>query len=181
MADPIRPDTEEGAQSVAEVGSPAGMPRWVRVVGLVVGIGILLVIIAGMFGVGDVQHGPQLHDGGPDAVADHADDAPPIGGAPELAVSAGELRFAPDRLELPAGLPINVALTSTDIFHDLVVDEIDFHLGADANDTAVGGLTFDAPGAYVAYCSVPGHRDAGMELEIVVGVDLEDFFQDFHG
>jgi uncharacterized cupredoxin-like copper-binding protein len=52
---------------------------------------------------------------------------------------------------------------------DFVVDEVDFHLAADRDETAVAGLVFDAPGTYVAYCSVPGHRDAGMELEISVG------------
>lgn len=181
MPDPIRPDTEEEAADVSNGERPRGMPRWVKVIGLVVGIGILLVILVMM--VGGVEHGPQLHGAGSDAAADHRDDAPPIEGAPEIAVSAGELRFDPDRLEVPAGIPVNVVLTSTDIFHDLVVDEIDFHLGADTNDTAVGGLPFDEPGAYVAYCSVPGHRDAGMELEIVVGDhgDMEDFFGDLHG
>jgi nitrite reductase (NO-forming) len=181
MADPIRPDPEEGTANVANGDSPRGMPRWVKVVGIVVGLGILLLIVVMM--VGGVEHGPQLHGAGADTAADHADDAPPIEGAPQIAVSAGELRFDPDRLEVPAGLPINVALASTDIFHDLVVDEIDFHLGAEADDTAVGGLVFDEPGTYVAYCSVPGHREAGMELEVVVGDhgDMEDFFRDLHG
>jgi uncharacterized cupredoxin-like copper-binding protein len=100
--------------------------------------------------------------------AEHGDDATPIEGAPVLAVTASDLRFDPDRIELPAGMPVNVALTSTDILHDLVVDEIDFHLAADRDETVVGGLVFTEPGTYVGYCSVPGHREAGMEFEVVV-------------
>ena len=181
MADPIHTDTDQQTSTMSDGGSPPGMPRWVKVSGVVVGILILLGVVTMM--VGGVEHGPGLHAPGGDAGVDRGEDAPPIEGAPGVAVGAGELRFDPGRLELPAGIPVNVALTSTDIFHDLVVDEIGFHLGADSDKTAVGGLVFDEPGSYVAYCSVPGHRDAGMELEFVVGdhEDLEDFFRDFHG
>jgi plastocyanin len=143
------------------------MPRWVKVVGIVIGVAILLGIAVMMLGGGGVQHGPGLHSGG-NGDADHGDDAPPIEGAPELALTASDLTFAPDRIELPAGMPVNVALTSTDILHDLVVDEIGFHLAADRDETVVGGLVFTEPGAYVAYCSVPGHREAGMEFAFVV-------------
>jgi uncharacterized cupredoxin-like copper-binding protein len=48
------------------------------------------------------------------------------------------------------------------------VDEIDFHLAADRGETVTGGVVFDKPGTYVGYCSVAGHRKAGMELVIVV-------------
>jgi len=61
-----------------------------------------------------------------------------------------------------------VALTSADILHNLVVDEIDFHLAADRDDTVIGGLVFDEPSAYVGYCSVPGYRESGMEIESLV-------------
>lgn len=102
-----------------------------------------------------------------DEHADHAD-AATIDGAPEIAVTATSMSFAPDRLELSVDEPVNVALTSEDTLHDLIIDEIDFHLAADVDETAVGGLEFSQPGTYVAYCSVPGHRDAGMELEVTV-------------
>lgn len=102
-----------------------------------------------------------------DEHADHAD-AATIDGAPEVTVTAASMSFAPDRLELSVGEPVNIALTSEDILHDLNVDEIEFHLVADVDETAVGGLEFSEPGSYVAYCSVPGHRDAGMEMEVTV-------------
>jgi plastocyanin len=108
-------------------------------------------------------------DDGHGAMHGDVEDSPPIDGADELAVTADALAFEPARIELAAGEPINVELTSRDTFHDLVVDEVDFHLGADASRSVTGGLVLDEPGTYVGYCSVPGHRSAGMELEFVVG------------
>jgi nitrite reductase (NO-forming) len=99
---------------------------------------------------------------------DHAGDTPPVGGAPETDVTADALRFAPARLELIAGEPVNLTLSSQDMFHDLVIDEVDFHLGAERDETTTGGLDGLEPGTYLAYCSVAGHREAGMELEVVV-------------
>jgi heme/copper-type cytochrome/quinol oxidase subunit 2 len=58
-----------------------------------------------------------------DAVHDDHGDASPIAGAPELEVEASAMSFSPDTLELEAGAPVNVVLRSTDILHDLVVDE----------------------------------------------------------
>lgn len=176
MVDPSRTGQEPGA--TPEDGSPPGMPGWVKAAGVAVGVLILLAVVLMVAGG---EHSPARHAPGAGAV--HPQDATPIEGAPELAVTAADLRFDPDRIELPAGLPVNVALTSADVMHDLVVDELGFHLGAERGETAVGGLVFPEPGTYLAYCSVPGHREAGMQLEFVVGdhEDLEEFFRDLHG
>jgi uncharacterized cupredoxin-like copper-binding protein len=93
----------------------------------------------------------------------------PAAGATELAVTAEALTFAPDRLEVRTGETVNVALTSTDVLHDLTIDEVGFHIVADEGETVVGGALFEQSGSYVAYCTVPGHREAGMELPITVG------------
>jgi plastocyanin len=122
---------------------------------------------------GDGGDGGAMHDAddghGHGAMHGDVEDSPPIDGAEELAVTADALAFEPARIELAAGEPINVELTSRDTFHDLVVDEVGFHLGADVGQTVTGGLVLDEPGTYVGYCSVPGHRSGGMELEFVVG------------
>lgn len=143
-----------------------GTPRWVNVFGGIALVVVLLVVVPRWIAIagGPGLHGPEMH--GPRG--DAGGNTPPIAGAPELAITANAMAFGPDRIELTAGEPVNVALTSVDILHDLVVDEIGFYLAADRNETVTGGLVFAEPGIYVGYCSVPGHREAGMELEIVV-------------
>lgn len=119
------------------------------------------VVLAGCATGTDGDHG-----GGHDDA--HASDSPTIDGAENREVTARSMTFAPATLELEAGEPINVTLTSEDSTHDLTVDEVDFHLAADRSETVTGGLLFDEPGTYIGYCSVPGHREAGMELTFTV-------------
>jgi len=155
-----------------ERGPTTSTPRWVNVFGIIALVPILLVVVNNTINTvtGDVGgpggHGPGRHT--PSGDAGRQGNTPPIAGEPELAITADDLAFGPDRIELTAGEPVNVALTSADILHDLVVDEIGFHLAAGRGETVIGGLGFNEPGTYVGYCSVPSHRESGMELEIVV-------------
>jgi apolipoprotein N-acyltransferase len=103
---------------------------------------------------------------GHDAHHDHADDSTPFPDARDVPITAEGATFSPDRIEVTAGEPVNLALTATDTFHDLNIDTSGLHLGAHADQTARGGLLLTEPGTYLAYCSVPGHREAGMELRI---------------
>jgi uncharacterized cupredoxin-like copper-binding protein len=51
--------------------------------------------------------------------------------------------------------------------HDFTIDELDVQLLMGANETVEG--TFEArPGTYTFYCSIPGHREAGMEGTLTV-------------
>jgi nitrite reductase (NO-forming) len=59
-------------------------------------------------------------------------------------------------------------LTSDDLLHDFVIDELDVHVAADRDETAEGGLRADTAGEYTYYCTVAGHREAGMEGTLVV-------------
>jgi uncharacterized cupredoxin-like copper-binding protein len=110
-------------------------------------------------------------EGGHGTSGEHAaeGDTPPVDGARRIAITAVALAFEPTTVELAVGEPVNLALTSEDTLHDLNVDEVGFHVVAGRGSTSVGGIEFTEPGTYVAYCSVPGHREAGMELELTVG------------
>lgn len=166
---PPHPDSNGDTGVGSDRGAMTGIAPWQKVVG-VIGLVVVLGLGIQMFAGGGLgSHGPGRHGSG--AVipgGDQEGNTLPIDDAPEVAITADELAFGPDSIELIAGEPVNVALTSADIPHDLVVDEIDFYLAADRDETVIVGLEFLEPGTYVGYCSVPGHREAGMELEIVV-------------
>ena len=67
MADPPRSrDPNKDASVAAERGSPPGMPRWVKVSGIIVAVLVLLLIVVLLLAGG---HGPRRHLSGG---ADHA-------------------------------------------------------------------------------------------------------------
>jgi plastocyanin len=109
---------------------------------------------------GDVEHGEHAHE----------EEAAPaaVDGAPKVEVTAHSFAFQPSELTVTAGEPVNIALTSTDLLHDFVVEGEDFHLAADRDETVTGALIIDEPGTHTVYCSVAGHREAGMEATLTV-------------
>jgi uncharacterized cupredoxin-like copper-binding protein len=48
------------------------------------------------------------------------------------------------------------------ILHDLRIEDQPFILEAVAGETVSGEVDLDA-GSYAFFCSIPGHREAGME------------------
>jgi plastocyanin len=96
------------------------------------------------------------------------------------------LAFEPDKLAIPAGREVTLELTARSLEHDLIIegaaasgtadendeadDPDDLHVAhADAGDTVTTTFSIDEPGTYTVYCSVPGHRAAGMvaSLEVI--------------
>lgn len=94
--------------------------------------------------------------------------APVVPDAPEISVSGKAYSFTPKRIELAAGTDVTIALSSTDLPHDLTVVGVGHVVHAQAGKTARGGLKVMKPGTYTVYCSVKGHRAAGMTGTIVV-------------
>lgn len=90
-------------------------------------------------------------------------------GARSIDVVATSFEFDPPTIQADAGEALEVVLTAEDVEHDFVIDELDAHIGAEAGATATGGFVAEEAGTYTYYCSVPGHREAGMEGELVVG------------
>lgn len=96
------------------------------------------------------------------------DDSPVADGARRIAVTAADFQFDPEEIRVAVGEEVAIVLTSRDILHDFTVDELDVHVAADAEDTAEGGLRADEAGEYAFYCSVAGHRAAGMKGTLLV-------------
>jgi plastocyanin len=115
--------------------------------------------------MGDMPMGPEEGHGG------HSANSPVPDGARTVEMEARSFTFSPATLSATVGEPIGIALTATDIEHDLVIDEFDAHVYAAGGRTATGGFTATEAGTFTFSCSIPGHREAGMEgtLEVASG------------
>jgi nitrite reductase (NO-forming) len=81
----------------------------------------------------------------------------------DVMVTATEFKFSPVSLELPAGKKVSITLHNMgSVEHDITVDGLNVKLHAGAGKTTSGEFTLDKPGTYDFYCSIPGHKDAGM-------------------
>jgi uncharacterized cupredoxin-like copper-binding protein len=121
----------------------------------------------------------------------------PAASAPQtLAVAAKEFAFAPAALTVKAGQPVTISLQNTGaVEHDWSVREIEIsgeakssgdapsgHMMGSTGDepklhvaAGIGGkgtLTFtpSKPGTYEYYCTVAGHKEAGMVGTLTVSV-----------
>lgn len=79
-----------------------------------------------------------------------------------VSIEAAITGFTPAEIEVPEG-EVEVEIANLDAFeHDFTIDELDVAIAFGANETVKE--SFEAtPGTYTFYCSIPGHREAGME------------------
>jgi len=118
----------------------------------------------GHMGGGMPGHMPGWTQGGPAGNAPAA-----VASAPTLEVSALDFGFRPAQVRIRAGQTVNIALANRGaVLHDLTIPGLRFHLVAQAAQRVAGSLTATRPGTYEVYCSVPGHREAGMIARLVV-------------
>jgi plastocyanin len=89
-------------------------------------------------------------------------------GAREIAVSARSYAFAPKNIGVQAGEDIAIVLRSQDQAHDFTIEGKGLVVAVDGGKTAKGGFRLTKPGKYTFYCSITGHRAAGMEGTITV-------------
>jgi nitrite reductase (NO-forming) len=80
-----------------------------------------------------------------------------------LAIELVDIAFRPRELSIPADTPTVITLVNRGAsVHNFTIDQLDVHTG-DLRPGESATVTIDAPpGAYAFYCSVPGHRAAGM-------------------
>ncbi len=82
--------------------------------------------------------------------------------SPGLEVVATEMAFAPDAVAVEAGqVPVTLSNDGT-ILHDLRIEDQTFIVEAGPGESATDQLELEA-GSYAFFCSLPGHREAGME------------------
>jgi plastocyanin len=90
----------------------------------------------------------------------------------DLRVLARDNDFDRDRYELPAGTSTIGYVQEGAVTHTLLIEGPDgdvagFELEVDGQETDAGSVELE-PGTYTLYCDVAGHREAGMEAELVV-------------
>ena len=83
-------------------------------------------------------------------------------------VRATSYAFEPAQLRVRAGEEIQIALTAEDTMHDLAIEGRPNVVGAIPGMIGSGFFKFDRPGTYAVYCSIDGHREAGMTGTLVV-------------
>lgn len=148
------------------------MKRSYRPVVAVVSSVLALGLVLGACGNGESAGSDSPMESMPedmDGMADgHGESTPVADGARRIEVNATSFAFDPDAITVDVGEDVAIVLTSDDLLHDFTVDEIDVHVAAEKDETAEGGLKAETPGEYTYYCTVPGHREAGMEGTLTV-------------
>lgn len=94
------------------------------------------------------------------------------GGTPSaghtLSLTASEFKFEPSELSASAGHDVTISITDAGtIEHDFTIDEAGVKIAVKPGETKSATVSLDA-GTYTFYCSVPGHREAGMEGTLTV-------------
>ena len=135
----------------------------------------LLLIPLALFAAACGSDDPTTADAGSESSSDagdhngHGGDTEAAANARTIEVNATSFEFDPPKIEAEVGEDLAIELTAEDVEHDFVIDELDAHVSAEAGETASGGFNVgDEPGSFTYYCSVAGHRKAGMEGELVV-------------
>lgn len=126
--------------------------------------------------------GPLAGCGGDDSIATSAPSTTPSGsgaahgggGAPvgadsrHIQVTARSFAFEPKQITVKPGESIAVVLNAQEGQHHFKVDDFNADVSAAAGKTGFGGFRAGGPGRYTFYCSMSGHREAGMEGSLVV-------------
>ncbi|MCI0610839.1 MAG: cupredoxin domain-containing protein [Anaerolineae bacterium] len=111
----------------------------------------------------------------------------------EISVEAIDFAYQPLSITIPAGQPVTLTLkNSGKVEHDFVIEKInvtdveasdsgpaehhqmrhapefDLHFFARAGETETLQFTALEPGTYEIFCSIEGHKEAGMTGELIV-------------
>jgi len=80
---------------------------------------------------------------------------------------AKDIEFASAPATIPAGEAVLAIDNQGAILHNVTFEGADVAVEAEGGQSASDTFTLE-PGTYDYYCSVPGHREAGMEGSVTV-------------
>jgi uncharacterized cupredoxin-like copper-binding protein len=82
---------------------------------------------------------------------------------------ARDLSFSPRELSAGAATPVTLELQNSGrLVHNMTIDELAVKIVASPGKTTSLTIPSIAPGTYAFYCSVSGHRQAGMSGTLTV-------------
>jgi uncharacterized cupredoxin-like copper-binding protein len=96
------------------------------------------------------------------------ENCPVVAGARKIKVIGTGLHFSPAAITMAKGEDVTIVLKAGDVAHDYYVKGYGHVVHAKAGKTARGGLVLDKAGTYKFWCTVKGHRTAGMTGTITV-------------
>lgn len=82
--------------------------------------------------------------------------------SPNIDVIGTEMAFDPELVAVEAGQVEVILRNEGQVLHDIRIEQQPFVVEADPGETATGTVQLEA-GSYEFFCSIPGHREAGME------------------
>ena len=92
----------------------------------------------------------------------------PAAAARVITVEASNFAFDPEVLRARPGEELAIELTSVDSPHDLAVEGLGLVADVAGDETTTRRLRIDERGKFAFYCTIPGHRSAGMEGTITI-------------
>lgn len=105
--------------------------------------------------------------GGGDGTSAGDADEDPGNGSASVSLVAKEFEFTPSDITVDAPSFSLELRNEGAIEHDFSVEDTDVKIFAKAAETATGEIEME-PGTYTFFCSIPGHREGGMEGTLTV-------------
>lgn len=91
-------------------------------------------------------------------------------GPANFVIEAREFNFSPTSLRMGGPGELTIALNNVGaIEHDFEIETLDGRVFSKPKQKETGVFKIAAPGNYTFFCSLPGHRDAGMHGTLTVG------------
>jgi nitrite reductase (NO-forming) len=86
-----------------------------------------------------------------------------------VTITTSEFKFSPTSIQVPVAQKVSFTLNNSGVVeHDFTVQNTAFSLSAMPGQTATGEFTFEKAGVFEFFCSIPGHKDAGMKGKLTV-------------